>query len=75
MINFYKTIDITTGEDIFINPKLIEVYTYNDRKVRIRFSSGLWREIYKSDFENMMILEGVMNIETHNTLSHHNQPH
>lgn len=58
-MTFYKTIDIATGQDIFINPKLIEVYIYNSRTVRIRFSSGLWREIDKSDFENMMILEGA----------------
>lgn len=59
-MNFYKSIDIATGKEIFINPKLIEKYTYNCEYVRIRFSSGLWSEIDKSDFENMMCLEGVM---------------
>ena len=58
-MKFYKTKDKQTGQDIFINPKLIEVYIYNSKTVRIRFSSGLWCEIDKFRFENMMILEGA----------------
>ena len=59
-MNFYKSIDIATGKEIFINPKLIEKYTYNCEYVRIRFSSGLWSEINKSDFEDMMHMEWAL---------------
>lgn len=61
MMRFYKLRDIS-NYDIYVNPKHIESYLYHNKDVEyveIRFTSGEYAEVYLSDFENMMILEGV----------------
>ena len=46
-MNFYKLLDIELGSNVYINPKSIVYYVYHDTYVD------------KSDFTNMLILEGV----------------
>lgn len=59
MITFYKLLDVDCKENIYVNPKHIERYTYYDYVVEIRFTSGVINNVSKSDFENMLILEGI----------------
>lgn len=61
-MRFYKLSDISTNYDIYVKPKHIELYVYHDKDVEyveIRFTSGEYADVNKSDFENMMILEGA----------------
>lgn len=57
-MNFYKLTDYDTGEEIYVNPKFIEYYVYNDHNVLI-VTHSLHMRCFKSDFLNMMILEGA----------------
>ena len=57
-MNFYKLTDIETGQDTYVNPKMIEYYMYGDDYVQIETSS-MYMHVSLSDFENMLILEGV----------------
>ena len=59
MMRFYKLLDVECRLDVFINPKSIEYYVYHDKKVEIYLHSKEYMYVDKSDFENMMILEGV----------------
>ena len=57
-MNFYKILDIETGEDMYINPKHIVFYMRTDDGVLI--DNGSVRILtLKADFENMMLLEGA----------------
>ena len=57
-MNFYKLLDVETGEDLYVNPKHIVFYMRTDDGVLI--DNGSVRILtLKADFENMMILEGA----------------
>ena len=57
-MNFYKLLDIETGEDLYVNPKHIVFYMRTDDGVLI--DNGSVRILtLKADFENMMLLEGA----------------
>ena len=57
-MNFYKLLDIETGEDLYVNPKHIVFYMRTDDGVLI--DNGSVRVLtLKADFENMMLLEGA----------------
>ena len=58
-MNFYKLLDIELGLDVYINPKSIEYYVYNDTYVEVYLHTQQYMHVDKSDFTNMMILEGV----------------
>lgn len=58
-MTFYKLLDVDCKEDIYVNPKQIERYTCYEYVVEIRFTSGVINNVSKSDFYNMLILEGV----------------
>lgn len=59
MITFYKLLDVDCKENIYVNPKHIERYTCYEYFVEIRFTSGVINNVSKSDFHNMLILEGI----------------
>ena len=57
-MNFYKLLDIETGEDLYVNPKHIVFYMrtadcvlIENKKIKIMKK--------EADFENMMLLEGA----------------
>ena len=57
-MNFYKLLDIETGEDLYVNPKHIVFYMRTDDGVLI--DNGSVRILtLEADFENMMLLEGA----------------
>ena len=57
-MNFYKLLDIETGEDLYVNPKLIIFYMRTDDGVLI--DNGSVRILtLEADFENMMNGEGA----------------
>ena len=57
-MNFYKLLDVETGEDLYVNPKHIVFYMRTDDGVLI--DNGSERILtLKADFENMMLLEGA----------------
>lgn len=58
-MNFYKLTDIFNHDDIYVNPSHIEMYEYCNGYVLIRLVSGKYEYVDKSDFENMMHLEGA----------------
>ena len=58
-MNFYKLLDIELGLDVYINPKSIEYYVYHDTYVEVYLHTQQYMHVDKSDFTNMMILEGV----------------
>ena len=57
-MNFYKLLDVETGEDLYINPKCINFYEYMSDGVLIDIGSLriLTRE---ADVKNMMFHEGA----------------
>ena len=57
-MNFYKLLDIETGEDLYVNPKHIVFYMRTDDGVLIDTGSKQILSL-KADFENMMFLEGA----------------
>ena len=57
-MNFYKLKDIETGQDTYVNPKMIEYYMYVDDHVQIETSS-MYMRVSLEEFEYMMILEGI----------------
>ena len=57
-MNFYKLLDIETGEDLYVNPKHIVFYMRTDDGVLIDTGSKQILSL-KADFENMMLLEGA----------------
>ena len=57
-MNFYKLLDIETGEDLYVNPKHIVSYMRTDDGVLI--DNGSERILtLDEDFENMMFHEGA----------------
>ena len=58
-MNFYKLLDIELGSDVYINPKSIEYYVYRDTYVEVYLHTQQYMHVDKSDFTNMLILEGV----------------
>lgn len=58
MINFYKLTDIITDDELYLNPKTINFYMYTNDGVMIDTDS-IRIEVSKSDFTNMLILEGI----------------
>ena len=57
-MNFYKILDIETGEDVYINPKHIVFYMRTDDGVLIENGSERILTL-EADFENMMLREGA----------------
>ena len=53
--------DISRGESIFVNPKLITYYYYSksDYTVKIVFNTRDYATVSYSDFRKMMQLEGA----------------
>ena len=58
-MNFYKLLDIELGSNVYINPKSIVYYVYNDTYVEVYLHTQQYIHVDKSDFTNMLILEGV----------------
>ena len=58
-MNYYKLTLVEDGKDIYVNPKSIMGYIYEDNNVDIFLNGGDYITVDKSDFENMLILEGV----------------
>ena len=58
-MNFYKLLDTKYGLDVYINPKSIEYYVYHESSVEVYLHSKNFLHVDKSDFTNMLILEGV----------------
>ena len=66
-MNFYKLKDIETGQDTYVNPKMIEYYMYVNDHVQIETSS-MYMRVSLEEFEYMMILEGIEEYwNTHHT--------
>ena len=60
-MRFYKLTSVTTGDDYYINPSMIEFYRYSqysDDCVMV-YVNKTRLDVSKIDFTNMMILEGV----------------
>ena len=57
-MNFYKLLDVETGEDLYINPKCINFYEYMSDGVLIDIGS-LRILTLEADFKNMMFHEGA----------------
>lgn len=57
-MRFYKLTDVETSDDLYVNPKIIEFYTYSDKGVIIH-TNKYTMHVDKSDFTNMLILEGI----------------
>ena len=57
-MRFYKLTDIETGQEVYINPKMIEYYMYHDDYVQIETLS-MYMHVALLDFSNMMFLEGA----------------
>ena len=58
-MNFYKLLDTKSGLHVYVNPKSIECYVYHETSVEIYLHSKIFMYVDKSDFTNMLILEGV----------------
>ena len=60
-MRFYKLTSVTTGDDYYINPNMIEFYRYSqdsDDCVMV-YVNKTRLNVSKIDFTNMLILEGV----------------
>ena len=60
-MRFYKLTSVTTGDDYYINPNMIDFYRYSqysDDCVML-YVNKTRLDVSKTDFTNMMILEGV----------------
>ena len=57
-MRFYKLTSVTTGDEYYINPEMIEFYRYSDDCVMV-YVNKTRLDVSKIDFTNMMILEGV----------------
>ena len=67
-MRFYKLTSVSTGDDYYINPNMIEFYRYSpysDDCVMV-YVNKTRLDVDKSDFTNMMILEGVDEYWTNN---------
>lgn len=57
-MRFYKFIDIATFQTVFINPKQIAYYTYDEQYVYFQVSDNYVKAL-RTDFEDMCVLEGI----------------
>ena len=57
-MNFYKLLDVETGEYVHINPEYIVFYKRTEKGVLIDIGSKQFI-VVQSDFEEMMRYEGV----------------
>lgn len=57
-MNFYKILEIETGEDVYVNPKHIIYYMRTGDGVLIDIGSERILAL-EEDFENMMFREGA----------------
>ena len=57
-MNFYKLLDVQTGEYVCINPKYIVFYMRTDNGVLIDIGSKRFIAL-ESDFDDAMILDGA----------------
>ena len=57
-MNFYRLLDVETGEYVCINPKYIVFYMRTDKGVLIDIGSKQFI-VVESGFEDMMRFEGV----------------
>ena len=59
-MDFYRLTTIDTRKEIYLNPKFIICYFYNDdNDVDIIFNGGDYATVSAADFNHMMNLEGV----------------
>lgn len=58
-MRFYKLTLVEDGKDIYVNPKSIMCYIYEENNVNIFLNGGDYITVSEIDFTNMMILEGV----------------
>ena len=57
-MNFYKLLDIETGEDLYVNPKHIVYYIRTDDGIFLDIGSVRILTL-EADFQNMMFHEGA----------------
>ena len=57
-MNFYKLTLVEDGKDIYVNPKSIMWYIYEDNNVDIFLNGGDYVTVSAIDFTHMMMLEG-----------------
>ena len=57
-MNFYKLLDVETGEDLYVNPKHIVFYMRTDDGVFLDIGSVRILTL-EEDFQNMMFHEGA----------------
>lgn len=57
-MNFYKLLDVETGEDLYVNPKHIVFYMRTDDGVFLDIGSTRILTL-EADFQNMMFHEGA----------------
>ena len=58
-MTFYKLTLVEECKDIYVNPKSIMCYIYENNNVDIFLNGGDYITVSEIDFTNMMILEGV----------------
>lgn len=57
-MRFYKLTSVLTGDGYYITPDMIDFYRYTDDGVMMSVKN-MRLEVSKSDFTNMLILEGI----------------
>ena len=57
-MNFYKLLDVETGEELYVNPKHIVFYMRTADRVFLDVGSVRILTL-EADFQNMMLLEGA----------------
>ena len=57
-MKYYRLIDIENGDELYVNPNIIDFYIYTNKGVLIH-TNKYTMHVDKSDFTNMMIIEGV----------------
>ena len=60
-MNFYRLLDVETGEYVCINPKYIVFYMRTDKGVLIDIGSKRFIAL-KADFDGAMILDGAKEV-------------
>lgn len=58
-MTFFKLFDVECELDVYLNPKSIEYYVYNETNVEIYLKSKEYIHVDKSDFTNMLIMKGI----------------
>lgn len=64
-MNYYRLLEVETGDELYVNPNIIDFYRYSDKGVIIH-TNNYTMHVDKSDFTNMLILEGVNEYWTNN---------